>query len=454
MKSTRTQTAIAAALLLGLGSSILVGAPAFADTTPETAPPAVEATTDLTPPDVTVPVEPTPVESAPPVVGPSPEPAPFEPVAPATAPVTVEVPVVTPAITPTPAPPQAPTPAIRNAPKAASSLNRPAEGAVGWTSCWADYMPPEVDKSTVNPYDMRTWPRLVRANSTDAWIPVAYNDPRVPTGAGPPGPVDGIQWQYESWGCAPITPGLTWSASALNKSGQGQSTVSNSPAFPQPNWSPVNHYMPDSGMVTTEALPGESVTSTTTFTFSAPKLVSIIGLDGQPTTNFYQGVNRWRITAPTVNASTDLSGWHAPQDVTTSCDPGYDATLQPGDSITFSCVTTATIPEFTFDEWALAVFDQFGNGARIPLTTEVSYQTLYENGPLTGIWSDGNRLQPGFSDFMVSPAQVWLPTAQHKTFRVKTAETLTVTVSERGATRMDDRTSEASMERRKKEGYF
>ena len=34
------------------------------------------------------------------------------------------------------------------------------------------------------------------------------------------------------------------------------------------------------------------------------------------------------------------------------------------------------------------------------------------------------------------------------------AETLTVTVSERGATRMDDRTSESSMERRKKEGYF
>ena len=34
------------------------------------------------------------------------------------------------------------------------------------------------------------------------------------------------------------------------------------------------------------------------------------------------------------------------------------------------------------------------------------------------------------------------------------AETLTVTVSERGATRMDDRTSDAAMERRKKEGYF
>ena len=34
------------------------------------------------------------------------------------------------------------------------------------------------------------------------------------------------------------------------------------------------------------------------------------------------------------------------------------------------------------------------------------------------------------------------------------AETLTVTVSERGATRLDDQTSDAAMERRKKEGYF
>ena len=34
------------------------------------------------------------------------------------------------------------------------------------------------------------------------------------------------------------------------------------------------------------------------------------------------------------------------------------------------------------------------------------------------------------------------------------AETLDVTISERGATRMDDRTSDAAMERRKKEGYF
>jgi len=34
------------------------------------------------------------------------------------------------------------------------------------------------------------------------------------------------------------------------------------------------------------------------------------------------------------------------------------------------------------------------------------------------------------------------------------AETARTTMTERGATRMDDQTSDASMERRKKEGYF
>jgi sulfate adenylyltransferase subunit 2 len=33
-------------------------------------------------------------------------------------------------------------------------------------------------------------------------------------------------------------------------------------------------------------------------------------------------------------------------------------------------------------------------------------------------------------------------------------ETLAADVSERGATRMDDKTSDASMEKRKKDGYF
>jgi sulfate adenylyltransferase subunit 2 len=34
------------------------------------------------------------------------------------------------------------------------------------------------------------------------------------------------------------------------------------------------------------------------------------------------------------------------------------------------------------------------------------------------------------------------------------AETLTTTITERGATRLDDQTADAAMELRKKEGYF
>ena len=40
------------------------------------------------------------------------------------------------------------------------------------------------------------------------------------------------------------------------------------------------------------------------------------------------------------------------------------------------------------------------------------------------------------------------------TLEAVVAETLAADVSERGATRMDDKTSDASMEKRKKEGYF
>jgi sulfate adenylyltransferase subunit 2 len=41
-----------------------------------------------------------------------------------------------------------------------------------------------------------------------------------------------------------------------------------------------------------------------------------------------------------------------------------------------------------------------------------------------------------------------------KTLAEIVAETETTRITERGATRMDDQTSDASMELRKKEGYF
>ena len=40
------------------------------------------------------------------------------------------------------------------------------------------------------------------------------------------------------------------------------------------------------------------------------------------------------------------------------------------------------------------------------------------------------------------------------TYEQIVAETVDATLTERGATRMDDQTSEASMEQRKREGYF
>ncbi|MCX7901636.1 MAG: sulfate adenylyltransferase small subunit, partial [Burkholderiaceae bacterium] len=40
------------------------------------------------------------------------------------------------------------------------------------------------------------------------------------------------------------------------------------------------------------------------------------------------------------------------------------------------------------------------------------------------------------------------------TYEAIIAETMTATLTERGATRMDDQTSEAAMEQRKREGYF
>ena len=44
--------------------------------------------------------------------------------------------------------------------------------------------------------------------------------------------------------------------------------------------------------------------------------------------------------------------------------------------------------------------------------------------------------------------------AMRITFLRIVLETATTTITERGATRLDDQTSDASMEQRKKEGYF
>ena len=58
-----------------------------------------------------------------------------------------------------------------------------------------------------------------------------------------------------------------------------------------------------------------------------------------------------------------------------------------------------------------------------------------------------NRLEQLLADAMAGK-----PATVHEL--LADAETLAADVSERGATRMDDKTSDASMEKRKKDGYF
>ncbi len=78
--------------------------------------------------------------------------------------------------------------------------------------------------------------------------------------------------------------------------------------------------------------------------------------------------------------------------------------------------------------------------------------------PVTGLTppARGERLRPsacGFGPWATSPARArW--NRWRRTPEAIIAETAVTRITERGATRMDDQTSEASMERRKKEGYF
>ena len=203
MKSTRTQIAIAAALLLGLGSSALVGTPAFADTAPATAPPAVQATTDLAPPAVTVPVVPVPAESAPPVVVPSPEPEPVETAAPPAVPV-IQAPAA-PAVLVTPA--TSGIPVVPDAPRTFPPLaaGHPARYTPGWTGCW-ETEANRTDVNLIDPLDMRTWPVYVTpsqgqpgyiphfegSEGSDIWTQVSRDDPRF---TAPPAPSRSPLWR-------------------------------------------------------------------------------------------------------------------------------------------------------------------------------------------------------------------------------------------------------------------
>ena len=307
-----------------------------------------------------------------------------------------------------------------------ASRNRPTEGQPGYTSCWTSEVN-RTDVGHIDPYDMRTWPMYVTpseaqpgytphigapSEGSDIWTQVGASDPRL-SGTDE----NGFYWDSHSPDCYPVptSPTHTASAEVLGTSDQVLAVAS-----PE---EPVN--------VPTKS--GSAIKVRSTFVVNFPEVQSIIDRNGYLTSNWFQGDSSFRFSAPQVNqnvgspAGDDHGVW--PDDVASSCDVN-DRLYNRGESVTVTCITTGVTPEITFDEYRHSVYEAFGNGVTVPLATELGYESRYVDPlrpELTGAWSEGVLMQPGFTAYSVGPTHTWLPTAQDKKYRVKASETLTVT---------------------------
>ena len=418
---------VTAAILLGLGSSALVGSPAFADTSTDTTPPAsTEAPVDTTAPVVETSSDPAPVDT-PSVAEPSPTPTEAPSPAPSGDPAITAAPTTAPASS-----------QLKLTVAAAAigfpplALGHPASGDPGYTYCWAS----EINRTDVNlisPFDMRTWPVYVTPSDgqpgyiphtvattegSDIWTQVTRDDPRYLNGT-----EGGVTFDGYAPDCHPVGNRTTYiaTAEALDTSDHVISTVSG-------NSDGRNiQYTPTTGFQTIPADVAGAVKMRTTFSVQFPKIETVIDLAGNPTTDYYVGYNQFRFSAPRVNQTA--FGFETPVGVSVSCDTP-DTTFGFGDSATVTCVTIGQMPDVTFDEFRQAILDQFGTGVLVPFTTELGIDGRYVNvaNPLlTGDWSSSSMMHPGLSQYEVKPAPAWLPTALNKSFRVKVAETLTVT---------------------------
>lgn len=309
-----------------------------------------------------------------------------------------------------------------------SAAAAPEEGQPGYTSCWVSELS-RTDVNLIDPFDMRTWPVFVTpsqgqpgytphsgasSEGSDIWTEVERNDPRVTAGG-----ANGVYWDTISPQCYPSFPSASYAATAEILSVDGEVlAATGAEGFSAPSVK---------GPAQASSTPGDPITVRSTFTITQPALTSIIDLDGTETTDWYQGENSFRVGAPVVNQSWegDLA---APDDVMATCD-STGTTYGPGDTLTVTCITTAFVPKITFDEYQRATFESFGNGITVPLSTKLEFQGRYVDGDpsLSGAWSSARLMQAGFTSFIVSPAQEWLPTALNKNFRVQAFDTLTVT---------------------------
>jgi len=282
--------------------------------------------------------------------------------------------------------------------------------------------------SLIDSYDMRTWPQYVTPSQgmpgykphtgatnegRDIWEQVTTDDPRwIDSGAG------GVYWDKLNPTCYPEPLSVTYTATAENLSASGDVLAVVTSTDSEFDATPAN----SPGTI------GQSVLSRATFDITFPPLQTILDRNGNPTTDFYQGVNTFRIAGTPVN-SHHGGNWEWPTNVAVACSP-TERTYGMGAHITVTCATTATLPDVSFDEYQQAAFEHSGIGIISPLTTELTLEARYVDAvdpTMSGDWRPYSFVQPGFSGYEIKLATAWLPAAQEQHYRVKAAETLTVT---------------------------
>jgi len=308
-----------------------------------------------------------------------------------------------------------------------SDPSRPAPNTPGWTYCWVS----EANFGTVDqiePYDAQTWPIYITpsqgqpgyqphtgaaSEGSAIWTSVARSDPRT---------VGTVGWDVRNTSCypTPSLPTFEGRATILDEAGTSLGSATNSLSA-NGTWSGK----PFKQQIAIE--PNAPIQVQTIFNFTVPELEAVIGFDGVPTTNWYQGATEWRFLPPTVNSAAYSSTY--PENITVTCD-GADGVLTRGLTASVSCLTTGTTPDVVFEDWRIAAKDDFFTGFYVPMETRLPYESRYTNATsptMNGPWGMAQDLTIDPPIYTVGAAAAWLPTAENKSFRVAVGDTLTVT---------------------------
>jgi len=311
-------------------------------------------------------------------------------------------------------------------------LGGPNPGEVGYTSCWAT----EINRADVNqidPFDMRTWPVYAARSvgtpgsiphsgapeeGTDVWEQIAAGDPRIDYSAGPTG------WDMYAPNCYPITqagPSYTVQTRVIDSDG---ATVAEASEYgPRDMTSNVDNW----GMFRAEM--DEGFVARSVFTITPPPATIVHDRQGTPTT-YGIGNNVWQLAGASLNAFVD-GPYQPPANPSIDCDVPIGTTVTRGDAgLTVTCDLSVAAPTVEWDDFLADIAERFGEGVMVPMTVDLGIEARYvdEARPeLSGSWAPRELLRGPFISAEILPNRDWLPVAVDHRFRVKVAETLTVT---------------------------